>query len=94
VERGIIRFRKGHSDQDLLVEQLLYFPSTTVNDDGPDALEGAVDMAEKGAGGRIEYQTVSPRTLFKEEDDRSGRDIPDQESPSGRCGLAGTRGAW
>lgn len=56
VERGIIRFRKGHSDQDLLVEQLIYFPSTTVHDDGPDALEGAVDMAEKDSG-VIEYQS-------------------------------------
>ena len=50
IERGMIRFQKGHSDQDLLVEQLIYFPSTTVNDDGPDALEGAVDLAEKGSG--------------------------------------------
>lgn len=56
VERGILRFRKSHSDQDLLVEQLIYFPSTTVHDDGPDALEGAVDMAEKGSG-VIEYQS-------------------------------------
>ncbi len=45
VERGIIRFQKGHSDQDLLIEQLIYFPNSTVNDDGPDALEGAVDLA-------------------------------------------------
>ena len=50
VERGLVRFRKAHSDQDLLVEQFIYFPSTTVNDDGPDALEGAVDLAEKGSG--------------------------------------------
>jgi predicted phage terminase large subunit-like protein len=51
IERGMIRFRKGHSDQDLLVEQFVYFPSTTVNDDGPDALEGAVDFLERAAGG-------------------------------------------
>ncbi|GAB62662.1 hypothetical phage protein [Candidatus Jettenia caeni] len=57
VERGILRFRKGHSDQDVLVEQLIYFPSSTMNDDGPDALEGAVDMAEKGSG-IIEYQST------------------------------------
>lgn len=57
VERGIIRFQKGHSDQDLLVEQLIYFPSTTVNDDGPDALEGAVDLAEKGSG-IIEFKST------------------------------------
>ncbi|MDR2018558.1 MAG: hypothetical protein LBQ00_06785 [Syntrophobacterales bacterium] len=55
VERGIIRFQKGHSDQDLLVEQLIYFPSTTINDDGPDALEGAVAMAEEYAGWKMEF---------------------------------------
>jgi hypothetical protein len=56
----LIRFQKGHSDQDLLVEQLIYFPSTTVNDDGPDALEGAVDLAEKGSG-IIEFQSTGSR---------------------------------
>jgi predicted phage terminase large subunit-like protein len=61
VERGIIRFQKGHSDQDLLVEQLVYFPSSTVNDDGPDALEGAVAMAEAGAGGGVEFQSTGRR---------------------------------
>ncbi len=60
IERGMIRFRKGHSDQDLLVEQLIYFPSTTVNDDGPDALEGAVDLAEKGSG-IIEYRSTGTK---------------------------------
>jgi predicted phage terminase large subunit-like protein len=44
VERGRIRFCRGQSDQDLLIEQLLFVPSPTVNDDGPDALEGAVRM--------------------------------------------------
>ena len=60
VERGILRFQKGHSDQDLLVEQLIYFPSTTVNDDGPDALEGAIDLAEKGSG-VIEFRSSGIR---------------------------------
>lgn len=49
VERGIIRFQKGHSDQDKLIEQLLYFPSTLMNKDGPDALEMAVFAAEQFA---------------------------------------------
>ena len=62
VERGILRFRKGHSDQDLLVEQLIYFPSTTVNDDGPDALEGAVDLAEKGSG-IIEFRSTGTKRV-------------------------------
>jgi predicted phage terminase large subunit-like protein len=61
IERGIIRFRKGHSDQDLLVEQLISFPSSTVNDDGPDALEGAVAMAEAGVGGRVEFESTGRR---------------------------------
>ena len=61
VERGIIRFQKAHSDQDLLVEQLIYFPSSTVNDDGPDALEGAVALAETGAGGTIEFESTGRR---------------------------------
>ena len=62
IERGMIRFQKGHSDQDLLVEQLIYFPSTTVNDDGPDALEGAVDLAEKGSG-IIEFRSTGTRRV-------------------------------
>ena len=62
VERGMIRFQKGHSDQDLLVEQLIYFPSTTVNDDGPDALEGAVDLAEKGSG-IIEFRSTGNKRV-------------------------------
>lgn len=50
VERGIIRFPDPKDDfggdVDVLLEQLLYFPSSTVNDDGPDALEMAVSLAE------------------------------------------------
>ena len=62
IERGIIRFQKGHSDQDLLVEQLIYYPSPTVNDDGPDALELAVDMFEKGCG-VIEYRSTGTKRV-------------------------------
>jgi predicted phage terminase large subunit-like protein len=50
VERGQIRFCRGQGNQDLLLEQLLYFPAKTVHDDGPDALEGAVGLLEGGAG--------------------------------------------
>jgi predicted phage terminase large subunit-like protein len=46
LERGKIRFIRGHSDQELLVEQLLFFPSRTLHDDGPDALEGAVTLTQ------------------------------------------------
>ncbi len=41
-EFGKLRFIKGHSDQDLLVEQLIYIMDENVNDDGPDALEAAI----------------------------------------------------
>ncbi len=47
VERGRILFREKHSDQILLIEQLVYFPSTAFNDDGPDALQGAVQLVQK-----------------------------------------------
>lgn len=52
VEYGKLRFRKGHSDQDLLIEQLVFILNKNVNDDGPDALEGAVSMVQ-GAGKAI-----------------------------------------
>ena len=42
IESGRIRFLKGNSDQDLLVEQLIYFGSPGMEKDGPDALEGCV----------------------------------------------------
>ncbi|MGD0971535.1 MAG: hypothetical protein ABSA04_09075 [Desulfobaccales bacterium] len=45
--RGRIRFIRGHSDQDLLVEQLLYFPSRALGDHGPEALAGAVSLAQE-----------------------------------------------
>jgi len=52
VEKGRIRFRKGHSDQDLLVQQLLDTPSDPGGkwpdgNDGPDALEGAISLYKK-----------------------------------------------
>jgi predicted phage terminase large subunit-like protein len=50
VERGQIRFCRGQGNQDLLIEQLLYFPSKTVHDDGPDALQGTLQLLEGGAG--------------------------------------------
>ncbi len=64
LERGKIRFIRGHSDQELLIEQLLYFPSRTLHDDGPDALEGAVRLAEQlpaGVAAAIPYVSVRPR---------------------------------
>ncbi len=64
LERGKIRFIRGHSDQELLVEQLLYFPSRTLHDDGPDALEGAVGLAQGLlAGGAPKYTPLEPRAF-------------------------------
>ncbi len=43
--RGRIRFIRGHSDQELLVEQLLYYPSQALGVHGVEALAGAVALA-------------------------------------------------
>jgi predicted phage terminase large subunit-like protein len=64
LERGRIRFIRGHSDQELLIEQLLYFPSRTLHDDGPDALEGAIRLAQEFSGAAAEpYERVQPRVF-------------------------------
>jgi predicted phage terminase large subunit-like protein len=62
LERGKIRFIRGHSDQEQLIEQLLYFPSRTMHDDGPDALEGAVRLAQELCGEQVqEYASLTKR---------------------------------
>lgn len=58
VELGVIRFQKGHSDQQLLIEQLLNFPNGEV--DGPDALEMAIRLLRR-ATAKMEYQVVESR---------------------------------
>lgn len=45
VERGKIRFRRNHSDQNLLVDQMIDFPDG--DKDGPDALAGAKSVADR-----------------------------------------------
>jgi len=65
VEYGKLRFIMHQSDQDLLVEQLIYILNRNVNDDGPDALEGAVSLLQKGAGSTCEYETVQSRTSLE-----------------------------
>ncbi len=62
VERGLLRFLRGQGDQDVLIEQLIYFPTPSVNDDGPDALEGAVGLAETAGMGKAEYYSIEKRT--------------------------------
>jgi predicted phage terminase large subunit-like protein len=63
-ERGKIRFIRGHSDQEKLIEQLLYFPSRTLHDDGPDALAGAVQLAQTIPVGKTETYTPVKTRAF------------------------------
>lgn len=46
IQRGYIKFIRNHSDQNLLIEQLLDFPDGDFID-GPDALAGAKEVADK-----------------------------------------------
>jgi phage terminase large subunit-like protein len=66
VENGVLLFAEGPAaevgDMEMLIEQLLYFPSSSVHDDGPDALEIAVHLAEKRASSKVEYETVASYT--------------------------------
>ena len=61
VEHGRLRFRKGHSDQDKVVEQLLFLDQPSFPDDGADALEGAVSLLKAMGSGKAEYETISRR---------------------------------
>ncbi len=63
VEYGKIRFCKHQSDQDRLVEQLIFILNKNINDDGPDALEEAVNMLQ-GAGTPIEHESTGNRRTF------------------------------
>jgi len=60
VEYGKLRFEQGHSDQDTLVEQLVYILNRNVHDDGPDALEGAVSLLQ-GCGPAMQGQKEPPK---------------------------------
>ena len=64
VEHGKLLFEKGQSDQDLLVEQLIYILNANVHDDGPDGLEGAVSMLQSG-GRPVEYESTAKRRAFE-----------------------------
>ena len=64
LERGQVRFIRGHSDQEKLIEQLLYFPSRTLHDDGPDALAGAVTLAQAMPSGKTaNYEPIKTRAF-------------------------------
>ncbi len=54
VERGLLRFpvpQERSKDMWRLIEQLTLYPSPTVHDDGPDALEGAVSLIQSAVVG-------------------------------------------
>ncbi len=67
IKMGLITFDPDDPDQDIVIRQLKAEPSPGslsaggIGDDGSDALEGAVDLAEKfqGGAGRFEYESVS-----------------------------------
>lgn len=65
VENGALLFAEGSEtdvgQMETLIEQLIYFPSTTVHDDGPDALEIATHLAEKRVSGKPSYERVAQR---------------------------------
>lgn len=73
VEHGKLIFEKGHSDQDMLVEQLIYILNATVNDDGPDALEGAVKMLQGGYEGVPPVKSVHRKETYDGYDTMPGR---------------------
>jgi phage terminase large subunit-like protein len=64
-EQGRVRFIRGHSDQERLIEQLLYFPSRNLHDDGPDALAGAVQLVQTVTVGEEtkKYKSVKTRAF-------------------------------
>lgn len=61
VEHQKIEFEKGHSDQDMLIEQLIYILNKNIHDDGPDALEGAVSLLQAGSLGWAFMPESMPR---------------------------------
>ena len=45
------------------MEQLIYLLNRNVNDDGPDALEGAVSMVQRGAHGITRVMSAGRRQM-------------------------------
>ncbi|MBI5815897.1 MAG: phage terminase large subunit [Nitrospinae bacterium] len=64
IESGKLLFTRNQTDQETLIEQLVYFGSSTVHDDGPDALEAAVRILDRFKSRRAEYSTVSRRASY------------------------------
>ena len=72
VEYGKLKFLKNHSDQNLLIEQLIYILNKNVNDDGPDALEEAVSLLQGGIGVIPVIATAGERNMTSELDGYHG----------------------
>lgn len=69
-ERGKVHYPKGWpGDLSVLKEQLLAWPSSTIHDDGPDGLEGAIRLAE-AVTTRIEYTPLGSGRMRRR---KSGR---------------------
>jgi len=83
IEFGKLRFVKGQSDQDILVEQIIYIDDPNVHDDGPDSLEGAVAQVQ-GAGMAISLSRDPERQKFM-----SGGDHDILHRASGGHGIFG-----
>jgi predicted phage terminase large subunit-like protein len=65
VEQGKILFCKGQSDQDRLVEQLLFLDQPTTPDDGADALEIAIAVL-KNLGAGMEFRGTDKKRAYTE----------------------------
>lgn len=62
--QGKLQFKRLHSDQDRLIEQLTLLEDPSINDDGPDALESAVALFQGGSQG-VEYKTLGKKRFQK-----------------------------
>jgi predicted phage terminase large subunit-like protein len=58
VEHEKLLFERGQSDQNTLVEQLIFILNANIHDDGPDALEGAVSMIQVRPGLNISKEAL------------------------------------
>ena len=65
IEGGIIIFCEGPAsevgDMETLIDQTVVFPSSSVHDDGPDALETGYHLAEHRVSGKPSYEQVAQR---------------------------------
>ena len=63
VEFGQILFERNQSDQNLLVQQLIYLLNPNIHDDGPDALQGAVRLLQGQGGKAGEFKSTGKQRV-------------------------------